>query len=46
MEKHVVKPMVIYCKILLTPYGEPVPQNNSRTHQRNVKFELFNPHLV
>jgi len=46
MEKHVVKLMVFYCKTLLTPYGEPVPHNNSKTHQRNVKFEFFNPHLV
>jgi hypothetical protein len=38
--------MVFYYKTLLTAYGEPVPHNNSKTHQRNVKFELFNPHLV
>jgi hypothetical protein len=45
MEKQ-VKLVVFYCKTLLTPYGEPVRHNNSKTHQRNVKFELFNPQLV
>jgi hypothetical protein len=30
----------------LTLYGEHVLHNNSKAHQRKVKYELFNPHLV